>query len=455
MLESPDSSSPLVTRAVSAGLAGTGFNPYHLAGWQKIALKALGYLPSRLSRYLIPRVGSFSSINPARLNGITIDYLADIRLMDYADLNRKVPAITIGAALGGASAFLALAMDSPFLPQAYVMTLKGGSLNGEADVYFQRAATIALELANADPNILTIQHYDPIHDEWLTRRVNHLRFKLLSLPSSYKRFIKQNLLPGGSICLLDCQAQWLRYRVGERSIFQIGGWGDITAEEFINGSPRIAEYANRVGLKTTDWRLPGFPLETGPESEWGTEPGLGESVQDFCKQEGYQFVRIRLPEPHDYSRLSFQVMQSILEIEGRPPAGVLIEMFSQFDPFSCLQAGLLPLWLIFNTWDSLRFLQEMSPLFPKDRPVFFSPLSTFTLTPDLVPWQEWEKALQGFDMRNVGVRPAYYPSDPHTLIDWAKPLRQWVSENGTPVRERLSAQEVQKLAYSKITSGAT
>ena len=446
MIESPESSSPLVTRAVAAGLKGYAFIPYQIAPWQRTALHALARFPAKTSRFVISRFESFSGLDPKKLHGLSIDTLAEERIADYRNLNSQFPAITVGAALGGASAFLSLALHGPFLPQAFVVTLKGGSISGESDTYFQRAASLAKELAEQNPTVMTIQHYDPIHDEWMTRRVNHLRFKLLDLPESYKRFIRKRLQSGGTVCFLDCQARWLRFRVGKRSVFQVGGWGDISAEEYLEGSKRIHEYARRTGLKTTSWRLDGFPIEHGPESEWGTEPGLGEAIKTFCEQEGYRFICIQLPEPHEFSRLAFNSMQALLEQEGSQASGVLIEMFSQFDPISCLHSGLLPLWLVFNTWDSLSFLKSMLPLFPPGRPVFFSPLSTFTLTPDLVPWNDWESTLNKLDYRNVGVRPTHYPSDPLTLIDWGQPLRNWVREQSSPVTGRLTAEKLFQIA---------
>jgi hypothetical protein len=446
--ESPESSSPLVTRAVAAGLSKATIDSYTLAGWQRLALRIISLFPQGVARFAISRFESFSGLDPSRLANLSIDSLVATRLQDYANLPEKFPAITLGAALGGASAFIALAINGPFLPQAFVATLKGGAPDGDVSTYFKRASALALEIASKNPNVLTIQHYDPIHDEWMTRRVNHLRIKLLDLPEKYADFIKRRLLPGGSVCYLDCQAQWLRYRVGERSVFQVGGWGDISPQEFLEGSERVGQYAKRVDLKKTGWRLPGFPLEEGPESEWGSEPGLVEALQTFCDREGYKFVRISLPEPHAYSKLAWLSMQRMLEQDGRQPSGAIIEMFSQFDPSQALQSGLLPLWLVFNTWDSLRFLQEMLPAFPEGKPVFFSPLATFTQTPDIVPWTEWENCLQGKDWTNIGARSSHYPADALALIEWQKPLSAWVSRNGTPVKSRLDASELAELSLS-------
>jgi hypothetical protein len=280
----------------------------------------------------------------------------------------------------------------------------------------------------------------------MTRYVNHLRFKLLGLPEAYADFLRRRLEPGGSVCYLDCGARWLRYRIGERSIFQVGGWGGIPPEEFYQGSPRLEEYCRTTGFKEWDWSLPGYPLETGPESEWGNEPGLCSALQAFCRQEGFRFIHISLPQPHDFSRLAYQALNKILGKEGRPPAGVLVEMFSQFDAHAVRQAGMLPVWLVFNTPDSLEFLESMVPLFPAGKPVFFSPLATFTMTPDLVPWPDWENVLKGLNWVNIGARASHYPGDALALTCWSDPLRDWVAAHRQPVRTSLTAEELAHLA---------
>jgi len=53
----------------------------------------------------------------------------------------------------------------------------------------------------------------------------------------------------------------------------------------------------------------------------GSEPGLAEALEAFCKTEGYRFVRISLPDPNDFSRLAFASALKLLEKEGREPRG--------------------------------------------------------------------------------------------------------------------------------------
>ena len=445
-LESLESSSPIVTRAVAAGLHAEYCNSYTFSWIQRAGLKILGHFPQSVARYAVSRFETLAGLDPGLLQGFSMERLALERIGDYAAVQGPFPAVVLGAALGGASAHISLALGAPFLPQAFVTTLRGGSPDGDVQVYFQRSVELARRIASEDPGVLTIQHYDPIHDEWMTRYVNHLRFKLLDLPQVYVDFLRANLEPGGSVCYLDCQARWLRYRVGERSIFQVGGWGDISPQEFLEGSERIQTYCHAIGLAKSDWRLDGYPLESGPESEWGCEPGFGEALETFCEKEGYRFVHILLPEPYDYSRLAYYAYAKLMQEEERKPAGVLIEMFSQFDAFAPIEAGLLPLWLVFNTWDSLAFLKIMRRQFPENIPVFFSPLSTFTNTPDLVSWHNWETALQGLNWHNIGARATHYPADALALTNWADPLRRWIAQHRHPLHTRLEAQALLKIA---------
>ncbi len=446
LLESPDSASPIVTRAVAAGLLDVTQPTYHILPWQRPVLRMLGYLPQSVARYSISKFQSFSGLDPQVLEDISLDRVIRNRLEDYAGIHEQLDTITIGSALGGASAHLALSMHSLFLPLAFVFTLKGGSVEGDARAYFHRSADLALKIADRNPEIITIQHFDPIHDGWLTKYVNHLRVKLVDIPAAYTEFLRRKLKPEGSLCYLDCGAQWLRYRVGERSFFQVGGWGDITAQEFIQGSQRIERYRQDAGLEHQNWQLDGFNLETGAESEWGCEIQLMDALQDFCEHNGYRFVRISLPEPHDYSRLAFQAVARQLQREARQPAGVLVEMFTQFDAPSVVMSGLLPVWLIYNTRDSLEFLREMVSSFPPGKPVFFSPLGTYSLTPDIVPWMEWESLFKGLDMVNIGTRPGHYPADPWTLLGWEKPLWKWVALNRNPILTALDPDDLVQIA---------
>ena len=132
-LESTESSSPIVTRAVAAGLRGEFCDNYEFPGWQKMFLTVLGALPQGAARFTISRFQSISGLPPEVLDDFSVDELVRQRLGDYEQLSGTFPAITVGAALGGATAYLSLALGGPFLPQTFVTTLKRGSLTGDVN----------------------------------------------------------------------------------------------------------------------------------------------------------------------------------------------------------------------------------------------------------------------------------------------------------------------------------
>ena len=452
-LESRESSSPIITRAVAAGLEGKYFSAYVFDWVTRLLLNVVGVFPQSLAQWIIPRAQNSSVLDGEKVRKLNMEDLVRTRVEDYHDVKGPFPVITMGVGMGGTTAHLALGLGGPFLPQAFVLTLKNGSMNGDVEHYFNLSAETARIVTNRNPGVMSIQHYDPIHDGWLVRYVNHLRLKLTEIPVVYQEYIHQNLLPGGEIVYLEGGAKWKQYKVGDKNVFQVGGWGDISDEEFLSGSDRIREYCKKEKIDHFNWRLKEYPLIDGAESEWGSEPGLGDSIEAFCKREGYRFTRIAFDDPNQFNKLAFRAVEKQLELDGREPAGVLVEVFTQYDTSAVMKTGLVPLWLIFNTNDSTRFLAEMAPSFPKGKPVFFSPLSTFSLTPDLASWESLNQALAGIKWINIGVRKSHYPADASALVNWQKPLQVWCKGHENPIKSKMTGEILIKLAKEIANNG--
>ena len=115
-IESTESSSPIVTHAVAAGLRNEFCDNYEFPGWQKVLLTGLGALPQGVARFAISRFQSISGLSPNVLDEFSMDELVQARLDDYAQNTGTFPVITVGAALGGATTYLSLALGGPFLP---------------------------------------------------------------------------------------------------------------------------------------------------------------------------------------------------------------------------------------------------------------------------------------------------------------------------------------------------
>jgi len=108
--------------------------------------------------------------------------------------------------------------------------------------------------------------------------------------------------------------------------------------------------------------------------------------------------------------------------------------------------GLLPLWLIFNTEDSLRFLSDFCAEFDHNKPVLMSSLSTFSLTPDMASWNQWQESLDSFKVKNIGARKSHYPADPLALICWQEWLRKAVDDRRIGPLQSISAKKVSEIA---------
>ncbi|MEE9513378.1 MAG: hypothetical protein V3V46_04820 [Anaerolineales bacterium] len=422
--ESAESASPVLTRLIAGVLSDHPETVFNFSELEKIGITLLNRLPVSVARAVIRLQFRWTALSPREAEKLQVEQLIAARLADYDGVDGEFDTILIGSAMGGATAHLAAVLGAPFLPQPFILGLRGGTPDDEVPPHLALTSRVAERILDRNPEVMAIGHFDPIHDGWLTRVVSHLRLKLIDLPRGYRVFLQNKLKPGGTIVYLDCGARWLHYELGSRHVYQIGGWGGISPTEFIEGSERINHALVESGSKHRGgWGIPGQEPVEGPESEWGSEPGLDQALEVFAHEQGYGFERISFDDPQGFSRLAFLAHEELYRRQGRAAQGVVVETFTQYDPQLVLSAGLLPLWLIFNTTDSRDFLETQSQFFPHGKPVYFSGLVTLSRTPDMVPWAGWAQALEGFSWTSIGARPSRYPEDLVSLWRWSERLR--------------------------------
>ncbi len=424
VFESAESASPVLTRLIAGVLTGYPETVFNFNAVEKIGLALLNRLPVSVARTVVRQQFRWTALSPLEAEKLQVEQLVAARLADYAGVDGTFDTILVGSAMGGATAHLAAVLGAPFLPQPFILGLRGGSPEDEVPPHLALTSRVAERILDRNPEVMAIGHFDPIHDGWLTRVVTHLRLKLIDLPRGYREFLQNRLKPGGTIVYLDCEARWLHYKQGARQVYQIGGWGGISPEEFIEGSERIDRALTESGSKHRGgWGIPDQEPVEGPESEWGSEPGLDQALEVFAREQGYGFERITFDDPQGFSRLAFLAHEELYRRQGREAEGVVVETFTQYDPQLVLSSGLLPLWLIFNTKDSREFLETQTQFFPRGKPVYFSGLVTLSRTPDMVPWEGWAQALEGFSWTSIGARPSRYPEDLISLWRWSERLR--------------------------------
>ena len=438
-IETTDSSA-VCMRSVAAALRGRFLDPFRLSALERVGLSAVALFGPEPVRRAVGYGVRFRGTDPSWADRVTAEHLARWAVSLYDGLDGPFDAILIGAPNGGV-AHLAAALGAPFLSQHFLISFRDPTEPDDIGTYFEHGTALARRILRREPMVSVVNHYDPLHDRFLVRWVNHIRLKLLDLPEAYRTFIRQRLRPGGALVFIDCRYPWLQYRVGPRHTFQVGGLGGVSDREFLEGRPEIEALRGAPG----GWSLPDLPLEQQVESEWGAAPPLREIVETFARANGYRFLALEGDHPEWYARLALDAHRRLSEREGREPQGVLVEMFTQSNPVAPLRSRLLPLWLPFNCADSLRFLRRMREHLPPDRPVLLTPISNFVLTFDTAGWSAYQDALAGMEVRVLGVRRRLFPSDPAGMWRPASALARWCREHPDPVMVRLSVEDLGRL----------
>ena len=115
----------------------------------------------------------------------------------------------------------------------------------------------------------------------MVQLMSYFRLKYLRLPDAYMTFMQECLEPGATICIVDCALQWPTTQLADRYIFQMGALGGPTAEEYLNGGPRVAAFLEQTHATVRRWTAPK-PDGLRPEAEWGFETALEIQIKDYA-----------------------------------------------------------------------------------------------------------------------------------------------------------------------------
>lgn len=157
-------------------------------------------------------------------------------------------------------------------------------------------------LLDANPELQLHHMHDANQDRLMIQRMTYFRVKRRSLGARYTRFLEERLRPGGTIFVVECERRWPVVTVGPRHYFQPGAMGGLEPEDYLHGSPRVADYLARYGSTRRRWEPPPTDDEQ-PEAEWGFEPALRDDLEALAAGRGYRLRRIVFRDPEDLSPL--------------------------------------------------------------------------------------------------------------------------------------------------------
>jgi hypothetical protein len=295
--------------------------------------------------------------------------------------SRKFKYIVVGAPSGGISQF-SMALDAPFLPCHFlrVPVYRRGKILMAQDPddiagYYSTAMRIVDPILQNNENCNAVIHYDPIHDRPLVSTCHTLRFKYRSLPLAYQDFILQHLAEDGTVIFSHIQQTWPQYVVKDHAFFQVGGANGVLPTEYLNGSDKIAQWAQKMkfnysgGWDLNDCGVGTFTKEHRPESEWGNPPELRDATKAFCEEKKLNFLTIRTTDYNLPGTLGTYAYYRKFQISNLPPRGVALEIYTGTFYSAIPRSRYLPIWCVFPPIGSYeyasQFLKQIFTDFPE------------------------------------------------------------------------------------------
>lgn len=377
-------------------------------------IKALG---GQMVSHLPDPVVETASTWAGWMNASSLDIIDEIQaetmsswvLSQYP--RRRYPAMMIGSS-NGAAVHLGAALGIPWLPQTLLTCLRHATDPDDPNQAMEWAKAPVQRLLCNNPDLWVYQMHDPNQDRVKVPRVIYFRLKRTRLGERYKQFLRENLAPGATIFLLECQYTWLAAHAGDRHLFQFGGAGVLSSEDYFDHSQQIADFLKQHQSTHSYWNPP-TPDGRFPESEWGFDPALRTDVEQFADQHGFRIRRIVFDHPQDLSPLVADLYRWWYQERGIPSNRLLSESFVYLQPWWALRLGLVPFWTVFNDQRSANSLDDyLDTAKPYDE-IYMNLFSNGIEAMGYAPIERWRSILDRARKQGqfVGVNEQTYPGD--------------------------------------------
>lgn len=338
-----DSASVLHAATVAA-LNGQPFPNLGSSSSAGLAVRVAGRLPWSMLHGIYSRIGASEGINPRRLGEVDLSTVAESFAARYPQ--RRYPAVLLGSS-NGALTHLAAAMQVPWLPDTVLVPVAHVGDTDRADQAMDFGRSVAPALLDRNPDIVLHHMHDQLQDLLMAERMSYFRVKWCRLPEAYATFVEERLAPGGTVVVVRDHSNWPVTRVGPRHVFQVGGRGGTSPEEYL--------------------ALPHTPAadDVVAESEWGLDPDFRDGVHAWCASRGYGCSEISYDGPQATAAAVATVMRNWYRSRGEPADRLVIPSFILGDPWQTICVAAVPFWTYFSVQPALQsldaYLTEAEP----------------------------------------------------------------------------------------------
>lgn len=356
---------------------------------------------------------------------------------------RRYPAALIGSS-NGAGSYLGAALGIPWLPQTVLAPIRRTHITPEEaqrDLEWGREHVQPFLARNRDVRVY--QMHDPNQDRLMLARMAYFRLKRLRLGPVYEQFLERSLAPGATLYLLECQLAWPATQVSERHIYQFGGKGGITNDEYLHGGERVAAYLRRHGADADRW-YPPVPDGEYPEAEWGFDEELRADVARFAAQRGLRVRRIVFQAPQHLSPLVTDLYRWWYRQRGLPGNQLLVESFVNMQPWWGLRNGMVPFWTAFNDQPSAEHLAHyLEGTAPYDE-IFLTVFSNCIDSIGIASIEQWRAILARARRQGqfLGTEPRAHPYEFASYVPYYTGVKR--HDAGCPMPDPLSIDQLNR-----------
>lgn len=356
---------------------------------------------------------------------------------------KKYQYVVIGPTLGSL-VYLSSILEAPYLPLSYSMAIRHEKLHPDnVKEHVEIAKKRADYFLKKDDNINIVHEYDPIHQRFRIKHGTLLRFKYLSLPEAYKKFIRTHLVPNGTIIFVESRVGWRQFILGDRLFHQVGRPGGIPCEEYLSGSKRIEKFLENFLQEEKSYVI-NTRHELLPESCYGITPGNRHDIVSTANLLERNLCQIFTADIYQLNKLVANLFLLCARREGRRPKYCYVQSGAYLSPYWCMQSMIIPIWVSTPCFQALQFVSEFVKTYPfelEETLLSFEP--SMEDAPDFVMLDRWKEALgDKTKIRYIGMNPKKYPKDMSSYFKYWPDLSKWARRRKEPMDMRVTIRNI-------------